>query len=186
MTKCLISKDEEVKLWHQIFGHLNLKSMKRVISEDAIRGFPKLNIEEGKICGECQIGKQTRMSHKKLQHLTTSNFFELLHIDLMGPMQVESLRVKRYAFVCVDDFSRFTWIDFLNEKSDTFEVLKDPCLKIQREKGSEIIRIRSDHVKEFENGRFIEFCSSEGISHEFSAPIAPQQNDIVERKNITL
>src|ERR1044072_7174118 len=45
---------------------------------------------------------------------------------------------------------------------------------------------QSDHRKEFENGRVIEFCSDEGIFHEFSAPIAPQQNGVVERKNRTI
>ncbi|MCI87242.1 gag-pol polyprotein, partial [Trifolium medium] len=34
------------------------------------------------------------MSHQKLQHLTTSRVLELLHMDLMGPMQVESLGGK--------------------------------------------------------------------------------------------
>ena len=34
-------------------------------------------------------------------------------MDLMGPMQVESIDRKRYVFVCVDDFSRFTWVNFL-------------------------------------------------------------------------
>ncbi|MCI92669.1 gag-pol polyprotein, partial [Trifolium medium] len=34
------------------------------------------------------------MSHPKLQHLVTSRVLELLHMDLIGPMQVESLRGK--------------------------------------------------------------------------------------------
>ncbi|MCI19836.1 gag-pol polyprotein, partial [Trifolium medium] len=94
-STCLISKEDEVKLWHQKLGHLNLRGMKRVISEEAIRGLPKLRIEEGNICGECQIGKQTNMSHPKLQHLVTSKVLdELLYMDLMGPMQVESLGRK--------------------------------------------------------------------------------------------
>ena len=131
-------------------------------------------------------GKQTKMSHKKLQHLTTTKVLELLHMDLMGPMQVESLDGKRYAFFCVDDFSRFTWISFIREKSDTFDVFKDLWLRIQKEKDCDIIRIRSDHGKEIENGKFIEFCSAEGISHEFSAPITPQQNGVVERNNRTI
>ena len=59
-----------------------------------------------------------------VQHLTTSRVLELLHMDLMGPMQVESLGGKRYVFVCVDDFSRYTWVDFIREKSDTFAFLK--------------------------------------------------------------
>jgi hypothetical protein len=43
-----------------------------------------------------------------LEHHTTSKVLELLHVDLMGPMQVESLGGKRYAFVVVDDYSRYT------------------------------------------------------------------------------
>ncbi|PNX60220.1 gag-pol polyprotein [Trifolium pratense] len=160
--------------------------MKRVISEEAIRGLPSLQIQEGNICGECQIGKQTKVSHQKLQHLSTSRVLELLHMDLMGPMQVESLGGKKYAFVVVDDFSRYTWVNFIREKSKTFEEFKDLCLQLQKEKDCGIVRIRSDHGKEFENSKFAEFCATEGIAHEFSSPITPQQNGVVEIKNITL
>ena len=104
----------------------------------------------------------------------------------MGPMQVESTGRKRYAFVVVNDFSRFTWINYNREKSDTFDVFKDLCTQLQGEKDSVTVRIRSDHGKEFENAMFIDFCSSEGIKHKFSSPITPQQNGVVETKNTTL
>ncbi|MEX5533318.1 hypothetical protein, partial [Pseudomonas syringae] len=71
-------------------------SMQKVIADEAIRGLPKLSLGEGKLCGECQIGKQIKVSHKVLQHQTTTKVLELLHMDLMGPMQVESLGGKRY------------------------------------------------------------------------------------------
>jgi len=116
----------------------------------------------------------------------TSKVLELQHMDLMGPMQVESIGAKRYAFVVVDDFSRFTWINFIKVKSDTFDVFKDLCTQLQREKDSAIMRIRSDHGTKFENSNFSEFCSTERIKHEFSSPITPQQNGVVQRKNITL
>ncbi|WJX25548.1 hypothetical protein P8452_14576 [Trifolium repens] len=148
-STCLITTEDEVQLWHQKLGHLNLKGMKKVISLEAIRGIPKLRIVEGKVCGECQIGKQIRMSHPMLEHQTTSKVLELLHMDLMGPMQVESLGGKR-------------------------------------EKGSNVVRIRSDHGREFENSKFDEFCAAEGIKHEYSSPITPQQNGIIERKNRTI
>jgi hypothetical protein len=108
LSSCLISKEDEVRLWHQKLGHLHLRGMKRAIFAGATKGLPNLNIEEGKICGECQIGKQTRMSHQKLEHQVTPKALELLHIDLMGSMQVESIGGRRYALVVVDDFSRFT------------------------------------------------------------------------------
>ena len=44
-------------------------------------------------------------------------------------------------------------------------------------------RIRSDHGKEFENSYMESFCTRSGISQEFLAPITPQQNGVVERKN---
>lgn len=65
-------------------------------------------------------------------------------------------------------FSRYIWINFIREKYDTFDVFKDLCLCIQKENGNEIIKIRSDHGKEFENSKFSEFCSTKGISHELS------------------
>jgi len=107
-------------------------------------------------------------------------------MDLMGPIQVESIGGKRYAFVIVDDFSMFTWINFIKEKSDTFDVFKDLCTQLQREKDSAIMSIRSDHETKFENSKFNELCSTEGIEHEFSSPITPQQNGVVERKIKTL
>ncbi|XP_050888661.1 uncharacterized protein LOC127093801 [Lathyrus oleraceus] len=103
-----------------------------------------------------------------------------------GKIYVESLGGKRYAYVVVDDFSRFTWVNFIKEKSDVFEVFKDSCKRLQREKQNEIVRIISDHGKEFENRKFAEFCSFEIIGHEFSSPITPQQNGVIELKNRTL
>jgi len=98
----------------------------------------------------------------------------------------KSIGGKRYAFVVVDDLSRFTWVNFIREKSDTFDVFKDLCTQLQREKGSTIVRIRNDLGTEFENAKFNEYCSCEGIKHKFSSPITPQQNGVVERKNRTL
>jgi transposase InsO family protein len=37
--------------------------------------------------------------------------------------------------------------------------------------------------REFENSSFEELCNQHGIKHEFSFPITPQQNGVVEQKN---
>ena len=63
------------------------------------------------------------------------------------------------------------------------------CTKIQNEMNSNIKsikRIRSDHGREFENVMFETYYNSVGISHKFSAPMTPQQNGVVERKNRVL
>src|ERR1051325_9561052 len=110
-----------------MLGHLHLKGMKRIIFMDAVRGIPKLHIEEGRVCGECQVGKQTKTSHQKVQRLTTTKVLELLHMDLMGPMQVESLGGKKYAYVVVDDYSRYNWVNFIRDKTKVLYVFKYLC-----------------------------------------------------------
>jgi len=57
LTTCLMSKEEEVKLWRKKLGHLHLKGMKKAISSKAMRRLLDLKIAENNICGECQIGK---------------------------------------------------------------------------------------------------------------------------------
>jgi len=88
-------------LWHQRLGHLHLKGMKKPLSSEAVLGLRDLKIVERNICGECQIGKQTRMPYARLEHQATSKVLELLHMDLMRAMQVESIGGKRYVLVFI-------------------------------------------------------------------------------------
>ena len=74
------------------------------------------------------------MSHKMMKHPSTIRVLELLHLDLLGPMQVESLGEKRYSFFCGDDYSRFSWVSFLREKFDAFNAFKILFIKLMREK----------------------------------------------------
>ncbi|KAK4835283.1 hypothetical protein QYF36_007816 [Acer negundo] len=163
----------------------NLSTSKQI----KLEAFPSFEKKVKGICGSCQQRKQTKSVHKKGKILSTKEPLELLHMDLMGPIQTESLGGRRYILVVVYDFSRFTWTYFLREKSKAFEKFKMLCVKIQNEKTSHIKsikKIKSDHGKEFENASFENFCNSLCISHDFSAPKTPQQNGVVERKNRVL
>ena len=62
-------------------------------------------------------------------------------MDLLGPTRTESIEGKRYIFLTVDDFTRFSWVNFLREKSDTFDAFQALVLKIQNEHGVSIGRI---------------------------------------------
>ncbi len=75
--------------------------------------------------------------------------------------------------VMVDDFSRYTWILFLREKSDAFEEFKNICIRLQMEKELSIKRICSDHGGKFENKKFANLYNECGIKHEFSSPKTP-------------
>src|SRR5699024_7270773 len=97
-----------------------------------------------------------------------------------------SIGGSKYCLVIVDDYSRFTWVFFLQEKSHTQETLKGFLRRAQNEFGLRIKKIRSDNGTEFKNSQIEGFLEEEGIKHEFSSPYTPQQNGVVERKNRTL
>ncbi|XP_019189509.1 PREDICTED: uncharacterized protein LOC109183937 [Ipomoea nil] len=180
------SSIKESKLWHQKLGHLNYRSLEKLIKIEGVRGLPNIKVETTGVCSACQAGKQTRAAHTSQNMINTTHYLELIHMDLIEPTRTESIGGKRYILVCVDDFSRFSWASFLKEKSETFEAFKALALKLQKEKDGPIIRIRSDHGREFDNQVFDDWCASVGIFHEYSAPKTPQQNGVVERKNRTI
>jgi len=130
-----------------------------------VKGLPKISRKSKTICGECQKGKQIRNSHKKSKSLKTSRPLELLHMDLVGPTKKESRGGRKYFLVIVDDYSRFTWVAFLREKSDVYSEFKKIVKRIQVEKGSAISRIRSDHGGEFKNIKFEKYCDKIIVSH---------------------
>jgi transposase InsO family protein len=75
---------------------------------------------------------------------------------------------------------------FLQDKSETHEVLKKFLRRAQNEFDVKVKKIRSDNSTEFKNTQVENFLDEEGIKHEFSAPYTPQKNGVAERKNHTL
>ncbi|PRQ45332.1 putative RNA-directed DNA polymerase [Rosa chinensis] len=183
------STDDTLNLWHRRLCHVNYQDLVKLSTKEGVRGLPKLSGKPTGMCEGCKLGKQTRSSHRVINSMSTSQPLDLMHMDLVGPVQTKSLGGKKYMLVLVDDFSRFTWVKFLCEKSDAFDNFQNLSKMILNEQYSSnkcIVRLRTDHGTEFENASFDEFCNDMGIKHEFSAPITPQQNGVVERKNRVL
>ncbi|GKF32297.1 gag-pol polyprotein, partial [Tanacetum coccineum] len=77
-------------------------------------------------------GKAKRKSFHTKTTPSSKRRLQLLHMDLCGPMRVESINGKKYVLVIVDDYSRYTWTRFLRSKDETPEVLIDFLTLVQR------------------------------------------------------
>jgi transposase InsO family protein len=100
---------------------------------------------------------------------------------------VRSAGGKRYILVVVDDYSRYAWVFFLEEKGETFGFVRDLVLRLRNERHGDAIRaIHSDNGLEFRISHFETFCRDLGLEHQFSSPYTPPHNGDVERKNRTL
>jgi hypothetical protein len=74
----------------------------------------------------------------------------------------------------------------LQDKYETQGTLKCFLRRAQNEFELKVKKIRSNNGSKFKNLKVKDYLEEEGIKHEFSAPYTPQQNGVVERKNMTL
>ena len=72
-------------------------------------------------------------------------------MDIFGPIAYISLGGNRYGFVIVDDYSCFTWVFFLRDKSKVNGIFKKFAKRAQNEFDVKIKRVRSDNGIEFKN-----------------------------------
>ncbi|GKB65360.1 retrovirus-related pol polyprotein from transposon TNT 1-94, partial [Tanacetum coccineum] len=121
--------------------------------EDTVlfRGLLKLKFEKDHLCSACAMGKSKKKLHKPKSEDTNQEKLYLLHMDLYVPMHVASINGKKYILVFVDDYSRFTWVNFLRSKDEAPDfiikflkiiqarlkvpiqaLLKVPCVNIMR------------------------------------------------------
>ena len=151
-----------------------------------VRGLKDVTFEKDKLCSACPAGKQVANTHPTKAYLSTSRVLELLHMDLFEPTTYASLGGNKYYLVIVDDYSRYTWTFFLQDKAEVASIFKKFAKTAQNQFDVKIKKIRSDNGKEFDNTNIEEYCDEIGIKHEFSSTYTPQQNGVVERKNRTL
>ncbi|WVZ97731.1 hypothetical protein U9M48_043245 [Paspalum notatum var. saurae] len=186
LQACLFSKNSMGWLWHRRLAHVGMSTLKKVMKKDLVRGLKDITFENEKLCSACQAGKQVANTHPSKTFMSTSRPLELLHMDLFGPTTYTSIGGNNYGFVIVDDFSRYTWVYFLEDNTEVAHVFSKFAKRAQNEFNTSIVKIRSNNGREFDNTNIEEFCDEVGIKHEFSATYTPQQNGVVERKNRTL
>nr|GEX51831.1 hypothetical protein [Tanacetum cinerariifolium] len=185
---CLFAKAtlDESNLWHMRLGHINFKTMNKLVKGNLIRGLPSKIFQNDNSCVACQKGKQNKASYKAKLVNTISKPLHMLHMDLFGLTNVKSLMKKSYCLVVTDDFSRFAWVFFLATKGETSRILKTFITGIENQLDCKVKVIRCDNETEFKNSVMNQFCKDKGIKREISIARTPQQNKVTERRNRTL
>jgi len=165
---------DKINLWHRRFAHFNINGIKNKLL--------KINIHT-----KCPLCANSKLKNKPFQPSDNkSKFtFELIHMDLVGPIP-DSIYGSKYFFTILDDFSRYSWILFLKNKNETFNLFFNWFNQIKNQFNQRIKYIRTDNGTEFKNNLFNQYCYNYGIKHQFTVPYNPQQNGRAERLNSTL
>ena len=77
----------------------------------------------GNHCKHCLSGKMHKLTFYKSFFLA-SKPLELVHSDVWGLAPIISTNDFRYYLVFIDEFSKFTWVYLLKNKSNALDVFK--------------------------------------------------------------
>jgi transposase InsO family protein len=138
-------------LWHRRIAHVGIRNLHKLQNNGHILGLTNIIFEKDRSCGACQAGKQVKAHHYAKNIMTTTRPLEMLHMDLIGPVAYISIGGNKYGLVIIDDYSRLIWVCFLQDKSETQEVLKIFSRRAQNEFDAKVKKIRSDNGTEFKN-----------------------------------
>ncbi|GKA37578.1 retrovirus-related pol polyprotein from transposon TNT 1-94 [Tanacetum coccineum] len=150
---CLLSKASKTKswLWHRCLSHLNFGTINQLAKQGLVKGLPKLKYTKYHLCSACQMGKSKKESYPYKPKSSTNEKLQMLHMDLCGPMRVESINKKRYILVIVDDYSCFTWVKFLRTKDEAPEIIINFLKQAQVSLNATVRYLRTDNDNEFFN-----------------------------------
>lgn len=180
-----VENSQEFEKLHKKFGHLNEMDLKRLMSNEQVKGINVRGSCKMKTCEICMKGKFTRLPFKK-ENNRKSEILEIIHTDICGPIKVKSNGGSQYFITFTDDYSRWTEVRFLKKKYEVLDAFKNYKRLVENQTGRRIKNIQSDNGGEYCSREFDKYLEECGIKRRLTTPYTPQQNGVSERKNRTL
>ena len=173
---------DSFNLWHARLGHVNKRSIHRMVNLNLL---PKFDINMHEKCEVCSESKFARQSFKSIQE-RSNELLSLIHSDLCDFKTIPTRGGKNYFITFIDDCSKYCYVYLLHSKDEALNMFKTYKAEVENQLEKKIKIIRSDRGGEYESIAFADFCALNGIVHQTTAPYTPQQNGVAERKNRTL
>ena len=181
------AKKVSSEVWHRRLGHLNLKMIKKMETNNVVDGVRIDDTSPMNDCIACLEGKMRRLSFSNHHEPRTSSILELIHSDVCGPiLRTNAFGKPNYFVTFIDDHSHFLAVYPLVNKSDVLEKFQVYCSFIENLTGNKIKRLRSDNGGEYISKDMKNFLIDKGIVLDTTVPYTPQQNGKSERMNLTL
>ena len=137
------------------------------------------------VCKPCILAKHHKEPFPASKREST-DFLELLHMDLCGPMPVPSLGGSKYVATFLDDFSKLSIVRIISYKSETTTTVREVLHLLENQTKRRVQAIRTDNGRKYVNTELTQYLKSRGILHQTTVPYTPEQNGAAERLNRTL
>ena len=121
----------------------------------------------------------SRLPLASVEHKSNAPF-DIIFSDVWGPAPVISSLGHRYVVLFIDDYTRFTWLYFLKNKSDVYSCFLDFQSLIDRQFNAKIKSFHFDWGGEYQ--KLSKLFQSNGIFHRIDCPYTHEQNGTSEQK----
>nr|GEX13752.1 integrase, catalytic region, zinc finger, CCHC-type, peptidase aspartic, catalytic [Tanacetum cinerariifolium] len=124
---CFMAKASPTQawLWHRRLSHLNFDTINLLSKRDIVIGLPKLKYVKDQLCSSCELGKSKRNTFKTKTDPSLKGQLNLLHMDLCGPMQIESINRKKYVLTqMLHHYKRWNFYSVLCLKNTSLQEIK--------------------------------------------------------------
>ena len=195
-----------LSLWHRHLAHVNQYGITGMANHGVVDGV-RISHANSPTCTGCILGKGHRSPIPKSSPSRASRVLELVHSDVMGPLEVSSVSGSRYLITFIDDYSNWTAEYYMCKKSEALDCLMRYKSSAERHTNQILAKL---HVHEYRNGtncegdeiklkilrsgnggeylsnKFKQYLQGNGIKHELTVAYTPQQNGLAERMKRTL
>ncbi|KAL0415705.1 UNVERIFIED_CONTAM: Retrovirus-related Pol polyprotein from transposon RE2 [Sesamum latifolium] len=175
-------RNETADLWHMRLSHVSYSKLNTMMKKSMLKGLPKLEVRRDTVYAGCQYGKAHQLPYKE-SNFKVKEPLELIHSDVFGPVRQASIGGMKYMVTFIDDFSRYVWVYFLKNKSETLTKSKEFKKSAEAKIGRGVRCLRTDNEGEYTSDEFLDFIWEAKIRQQFMCPNTPQQNSVSERKN---
>jgi len=135
--------EKDILVWYARLGHLSLPAIKRL--PNTVKGI-QLQSRSPSACSSeaCIMGKMFRRAFQPLtlEDKAKTRLLELIHSDMIGPMQTQTMRGYRFLIILTDDYSRYTEVYFMKLKSEAPAKFKEYVARVEKQHSkSKVCRI---------------------------------------------
>lgn len=178
-------RNETADLWHMQLSHVTYSKLDVMMKKSMLKGIPQIEVRTDTVCVGCQYRKAHQLPFEE-STFKAKEPLELIHSDVFGPVKQASIGGMRYMVTFIDDFSRYAWVYFMKEKSETISKFRQFKNEAKAKVDGKVLCLRTDNGGEYMSDEFSDFLQKCKICHQFTYPSTPQQNGVAKRKNTHL
>ncbi|KAG3014040.1 hypothetical protein PC121_g19190 [Phytophthora cactorum] len=140
-------------------------------------GVPRISddVSTDHVCAGCYVGKTRADDFPRYPKKLVTNFgvLDLVHSDVMGPIQTKIPSGFTYVVTFIDDYSRHVTVYFMKAKSDVLPIFKKFKAAMENPTGTMFKCLRSDTGGGYTGRQFKAVFNRSGIKRENTVQYTP-------------